>query len=122
MKLRIKGNSIRLRITQGELERLAEIGHIEETVPFAPGRKLVYGLQVSEAAEVLTAHYEKDMVSVELPMGWLEPWAEMDRVGFEGVQPAGEGKELHLLIEKDFDCLHKRPEDTDTFPNPLADA
>jgi hypothetical protein len=32
MKLRIKGNSVRLRLTRSEVANLLDIGHIEETI------------------------------------------------------------------------------------------
>ncbi|MGH9600687.1 MAG: DUF7009 family protein, partial [Terracidiphilus sp.] len=35
MKLRIQGNSLRLRVTRAELDRLAGNGRVEETVYFA---------------------------------------------------------------------------------------
>ena len=33
---------------------------------------------------------------------------------------AGDGRTLALLVEKAFACLHKRPDEPDAFPNPLA--
>jgi hypothetical protein len=29
---------------------------------------------------------------------------------------------LSILVEKDFKCIHKDSEDTESFPNPLAAA
>ena len=36
MKLRIKGNSLRFRVTQSELAKLVELGRVEETIYFGP--------------------------------------------------------------------------------------
>jgi len=49
MKLRIKGTSLRLRLTQGEIRALAQQGMIEERVPF-PHAQLVYRLRREAAA------------------------------------------------------------------------
>jgi hypothetical protein len=43
-------------------------------------------------------------------------WMESDQTGIE----ASTGT-LRLLIEKDFECLHREPQPgEDAFPNPLA--
>ncbi len=39
MKLRIKGNSVRLRVTRSDLAKLINHGSIEETVYFAPDER-----------------------------------------------------------------------------------
>jgi hypothetical protein len=45
MKLRLQGNSVRLRLTRSEVERLREIGRVEESVDFGAGEVLAYRLQ-----------------------------------------------------------------------------
>ena len=57
MKLRIKGPSLRLRLTQGEIRALAEHGTVEEEVPFGPGVRLVYRLKKDAAAREISASY-----------------------------------------------------------------
>ena len=36
MKLRIRGDSLRLRLTRGEVEALADSGEVRETIHFGP--------------------------------------------------------------------------------------
>jgi hypothetical protein len=46
-------------------------------------------------------------------------WFVSDQVSIEALSQAG----VHLLVEKDFQCLHKSDEqDPDAYPNPLANA
>ena len=45
MKLRLQGNSVRLRLTRSEVERLRETGLVEESIEFGSGELLVYRLQ-----------------------------------------------------------------------------
>jgi hypothetical protein len=45
MKLRLQGNSVRLRLTRSEVERLRETGLVEESIEFGSGESLVYRLQ-----------------------------------------------------------------------------
>jgi len=43
-------------------------------------------------------------------------WLETDQTGIEAATSS-----LRILIEKDFQCLHRASaEDADGFPNPLA--
>lgn len=42
MKLRIQGNSLRLRLTQKEVAQLRDRGHVKSFIEFAPGHSLVY--------------------------------------------------------------------------------
>jgi len=43
-------------------------------------------------------------------------WADGDAVELEGIH-----SEVSILVEKDFQCLHKPAErDPDAFPNPLG--
>ena len=49
MKFRINGNSLRLRVTRSELERLVKNARIEETIYFSPDEqsRLTYVLEHS---------------------------------------------------------------------------
>lgn len=121
MKLRIQGDSIRLRLTRPEVERLAQDGRVADTVHLAPGVTFVYRL---ETADVSTPHASllAHALTVALPPSWVDGWPDDERVGFEATQDAGDGRTLSLLIEKDFQCLHREAEEPDNYANPHADA
>lgn len=85
-----------------------------------PGAALRYALHASDVPR-LGVRVEGAAVTVTVPRGWVDGWADDQRVGFEVTQDAGEGRTLRIMVEKDFDCLHKRPEETDLFPHPDAD-
>ena len=120
MKLRIQGDSVRLRLTQTEVRTLAEAGEVTDAVHLAPGVALSYGLRAADCPR-LGAAMEGGAITVLVPRDWLAPWADGEEVGFSGEQEAGDGRTLSILVEKDFECLHKRPDEVDAFPNPLAD-
>lgn len=116
MKLRIQDNSIRLRLTQKEVARLRTDGAVEAAVEFGGGRRLRYAVVVSDAIAELAANYEGDSIEVLLPAITAAGWAESDQVTLEG-RDAG----VHILVEKDFQCLHRSAEqDPDAYANPLA--
>ena len=117
MKLRIKGNSLRLRVSRSELARLMSVGHIEETIQFAPASdaRLTYALAVREAGDDIGLEYRDQAVTVVLSPAVARRWAESEDVGIYG-----DGR-VALLVEKDFACMDGNgPEDSDAFPNPKA--
>jgi hypothetical protein len=120
MKLRLRGNSLRLRLTKTEVERLAgELGSVTETVRFGPTTLLVYRLRRAEVPSVAAA-LEHTTIDVVVPAATIDAWASSEQVGFEADQSIGDGGRLHILVEKDWTCLTGRPgeDDVDTFPNP----
>jgi hypothetical protein len=114
MKIRIKGNSLRYRLTRSDTAQLAEEGHLREVVDFG-NKQLFYALQVVDD-EQLSATYKDDVITIFVPKRLLQEFADTDKVGFEGTHGS-----LHLLVEKDFTCLDEVAEDqSDNYPNPLA--
>lgn len=123
LKLRIRDNSIRLRLTRGEVDRLAGEGRVTSTVAFPGGARLEYAVESAADATQPDARYEHDRVQVTLPRAEVRDWAGSDRVSIAGEQPLGDGDALKILVEKDFACLAPRPgeDESDMFPHPLKD-
>jgi hypothetical protein len=121
MKLRIQGNSLRLRLTQPEVDAFRADGRIEERIRFAPGVRLVYAIEASPSAQHLSVHYDRNEITVTVPEATMHAWADTDQVGMEGDHTIEGDKMLSLLIEKDFQCLHhgEDAKDPNAFPHPL---
>lgn len=120
MKLRIKGDSLRLRVGPAEVQQLMDSGRIEETIHFAPGVHLIYALEHSETAACLSASQTRDEVAVIVPTSIAQAWANGDDVGIYGAVPNGSGF-LELAVEKDFACLNPTHVGRhDAYPNPKA--
>ena len=121
MKLRIKGNSMRLRISPSEMKRLLSEGRIEETIHFGPepDARLTYALEQSASKEGITVSSRPHEVVVVLSTENARSWAEGDEVGIYGSFNVGHGQ-LELVIEKDFACLDRREGNEDTFANPKS--
>lgn len=114
MKIRIKGNSLRYRVTKSDIERFSKDGYIEETISFG-NEKLTYALQQSFEKE-LHADFKDQKITLFVPMLMAGEWTNTDRVGFENSNGP-----LYILIEKDFKCLDNVAEDqSDNYPNPLS--
>jgi len=117
MKLRIHGNSLRLRLTRKEVGQLHDGGRVESMIEFAPGRALAYVLEGSHGDSSVTASFDGRTIVVGVPVPMMKTWAEGEEVSIEGSAPSG----VQLLIEKDFQCMHKPGhQDPDAYPNPLA--
>jgi hypothetical protein len=125
MKLRISGNSIRLRLLRSEVITFVGTGRIEHTIHFASGDEsfLTYGLEhEADLANVVVRHRQSE-VTIVLPRQQAISWAETDRIGvYSAVNLGGRGI-LDVIVEKDFACLDLSDADNhDTFPNPQIGA
>jgi hypothetical protein len=122
MKLRVKNNSVRLRLTQTEVARLSENGRIEEAIEFGvqPHQRFVYALEISSKTEEIQAKLENNRIAIFIPKTQADRWTQSAQTGMETEQNIGDGKTLRLLIEKDFACLEPRKgeDDADAFPHP----
>jgi hypothetical protein len=125
MKLRVRGDTIRLRLKRGEVDRIAAgISIVEET--HFPDSILTYRLDVSENSEI-SASLDNGSLVVSLPKSKALDWAGTDEVSLYAEQKVSGAGPLSLLIEKDFRCIepgHHRDceDDADTFPHPSAQA
>ena len=120
MKLRIHGNTLRLRLNRAEVARLAETGRVEEAVQFAPDIALRYVLETAPEGDAPRALYGDREIRVLVPVTTAREWTSTDLVAVSGEQIVTAGITLNILVEKDFKCLHGESElDLDAFPNPL---
>jgi hypothetical protein len=119
MKLRIKGDSLRLRVTPAEMARLLEAGRIEETIHFGRGddERLTYALEHADV-EAMTVRYAPARLAVILPTESARAWATGEEVGMYGRVALVAGR-LEIAVEKDWACLDKSDAaNEETFPNP----
>lgn len=114
MKIRIKDNSIRFRLTQSEVAELSSNGMISGHTEF-PGQTFTYAIERT-GEKVLSAAFAENRMLLQMPALMVEEWTSTDRIGFD----AQAGK-LKILVEKDFVCLDNTLEDqSDNYPNPNA--
>ena len=125
MKLRIKGNSLRLRVSRSELARLLDGERVEETIHFAraPEASLTYALESSVQVAPVKVQYEPRVVKVILSQSQACIWGAEDKVGVYSTLDIGAAGSLEVIVEKDFACLDGSDEEnSDTFANPQAAA
>jgi hypothetical protein len=125
MKLRIKGNSLRLRVSRSELAQFQSEGRIEETIHFtaAPEATLTYALESALRSSPVSVRYGSREVTVILSQDRARIWEAENEVGVYTTLDMGPAGSLEVVVEKDFACLDRSDEDnSDTFANPLAGA
>jgi hypothetical protein len=120
MKVRLHRNSLRLRLTPAEVAQLRGDGIVESATHF-PGGALRCQLRVDPAARSITAVFDGSTISVSLQQRAALEWADGNAVGLDAEIPCSGGRTLHILVEKDFECMH----DSDAaaqneifYPNP----
>jgi len=115
MKLRLQGNSVRIRLTRSEVERLRDTGLVEESVDFGGDEVFAYRLQSRMESGPARAEFRQGVVTVSVSTEAAQAWAGSDEVGIYAQSGA-----LAISIEKDFRCL-TRPLDAqgrDAYPHP----
>jgi hypothetical protein len=103
LKLRIRDNSIRLRLSKTEVDTVNSDGLVRGKVQFAGSNSFTYVLESSPAT--------------------VKPEAHFSRVSISSEQNLDEKEHLKILVEKDFACLAPREgeDESDLYPHPDAD-
>jgi hypothetical protein len=115
MKLRLHSNSVRLRLTRSEVERLRDNGLVEESLGFGGGGVLAYRLLCRPEPCPVEAAYGHGVLTVSVSMETARVWAGSDEVGVYG-----QSGPVSISIEKDFRCLTQPIDDQerDAYPHP----
>ncbi|MEM6841551.1 MAG: hypothetical protein AAF632_04950 [Bacteroidota bacterium] len=122
MKLRIQGNSLRLRLTQSEVQRIGQLKAIQETMGLGgKNAYFTYSLHVHTDNPTVTVQHKPQGIRVSIPSKLAQNWVSTDEVGIEEQIALYNGEKLQVLIEKDFRCLHRdSQEEPHQFPSPAA--
>jgi hypothetical protein len=116
MKIRILGNSLRLRLKKSELAIFAENGKISDKIVFGDN-ELIYSLKVSQEKTIHSYFIDNEIV-VSIPKEVAVNWIQSDLISLQN-----EIATPTLLIEKDFKCTSEtcnesETEQEDSFPKP----
>jgi hypothetical protein len=122
VKLRIRDNSVRLRLTRGEVDKLRDLGEVSCRTGFPGGREFRYAVESSPACVSPGAFLSGSVLSVRLPETAVLAWATTEQVSIQGEQLLQDGETVSILVEKDFACLAPREgeDESDMFPHPQA--
>ena len=126
MKLRLKHNSIRFRLTKSEIALLEQSGCVRETIDVGAtfGGEFAYVLKVDPEIQVVKAEFVGRTITVSLSKAAADSLTKTDQVGIEFEQAVSGSGPLLLVVEKDFACLEPRhgEDQSDNFPHPNKDS
>lgn len=119
MKIRIKNNSIRLRLAKTDVSNLKSKGLVECKTVISGKEIFEYALRTDENAQKISAHFDSKKITVFLPFAEAQTLTDTDEITVKGWQENGVDEPLFLLIEKDLQCLDPTHEDqSDMYENP----
>ncbi|MEO8412956.1 MAG: hypothetical protein ABI472_04825 [Ginsengibacter sp.] len=118
MKIRIKGNEVRFRLSKPEVALFAEKGYVEEKAAFESGT-FGYVVTSTDAAK-MSADFMNGIITLFVPERLLQQWASTDLVGLDDTMPVKDGNDVYILLEKDFKCIEAidAKDQSDYFENP----
>ena len=118
MKIRIKGNSKRYRLTKTEVETFCKTGRFQESTDIGDAT-FTYALQSKQGIDTIDAQFQADTITLFLETNKSKNWFQTNQIGFSHSLKSTNGSVLTLLIEKDFVCTDETVEDqSDNYPNP----
>ena len=123
MKIRIRDNSVRLRLSRGEVEAIRADGVVSSSTGFPGNAEFRYTLESDSASVNPGADFSGNEIRIRLPKTVVDNWTNSEQVSVHGEQRLDNGDTLVLLIEKDFACLAPRvgEDESDMYPHPNAD-
>jgi len=108
VKLRILNNSIRFRLTRGEVETLHSEGVVKAHTDFPGDLDFHYVVESSPASVKPGAFFSNRVMTVRLPDTTVRNWATTEEVSIHGRQLLDGGETVDILVEKDLKCLAPR--------------
>ena len=116
MKLRIRGNSIRIRLSQTETADLGEDRLLHEQTKFPRGNSLDFQLTTGEDFGI---SFKEETILITVPKETVRKWTHSEELSLSHDFPLPNEDNLWLLVEKDLSCKTDRPreDDSDAFPN-----
>ncbi|MGV3502397.1 MAG: DUF7009 family protein [Adhaeribacter sp.] len=109
MKLRIQGNSLRLRLSGQEIQQFKQSGQVSETLVLGPNPEQVlhYLLISREEATTLSAELRGNSLQVLVPAGAAAAWLSDPGQSLSATADNGTQAGLRILVEQDLDCRHR---------------
>lgn len=123
MKLRLKDNSLRIRLTRLEVTSLGHFNPVVSSIMLGSSR-LTYAVEISLLSDTIHVSFADNIIRVIIPAAQASAWSTSSLVGLYAEQLVGHSQTIKILIEKDFFCLkprsHEQENEADMYPNPNA--
>lgn len=122
MKVRLKGDSIRMRLGMAEVKSLADGREVNNVTHLPGGVFLQIGIVPHPEGGMCTVALEGAVMTVAVSRDALAGWAGSPTECLLFELPVSDKTMLKISVEKDFGCLKTRAaeEDADSYSNPSA--
>ncbi|MEM6631546.1 MAG: hypothetical protein AAF694_17830 [Bacteroidota bacterium] len=110
MKLRCVKDSIRLRLSKSDTQKLLAEGSIMETLEIGPQNVFTFGLSLDSKVMDLSVTFAQGTLLVSVPAELGKQWIDSQEVGIHNTLKEGKSG-TSVLIEKDFPCKTRIEED-----------
>jgi len=122
VKLTIRDNSLRLRLSREEADTLYRQGVVTARARFPGARSLHYTIESSPAVVNPSAFYSANEITVRVPESLVLAWATTEQAELTGEQRLDDGEILSISLEKDYrqDAPRARADETDDGLRPDA--
>ncbi|NND09427.1 MAG: hypothetical protein HKN87_23890 [Saprospiraceae bacterium] len=121
MKLRIKDQSVRFRLTQNEVRQLLTTSKISAST-YLGSKTLSYEIE-GVTGSSCNCLFKDEKICIHIPINSLNAWCSSDQISLQyELRDSERFPSLQILIEKDFKCLIERTgeDESDLYPNPQA--
>lgn len=108
MKLRIEADSLRIRVSEGELAAFQRDGRLEDKARFGPGIALTYCLVRDQSTTDPRANLDGGAIHIRLPADACDTWCTSDEETIHGRQAIGGDEQLDITVEKDFSWFKRK--------------
>jgi hypothetical protein len=106
MKLRLRGNSLRLRLQKPEVASLAQGAAVVDSTQFGPEPESRFVCRIEARGDAqISTRFAEGVLTVTVPETTARSWADNETVGLYAETVWG----LKIALEKDFRCLEPRP-------------
>ena len=102
MKLRLRKNSIRLRLSPNDISRLSESGTVSEKIQFNQTQTLKYTVKISHETNDISVDFADAEIVAAIPFDTARNWTDTELIGLEHEQKIDDKLMLKITIEKDF--------------------
>lgn len=106
MKLKIEHNSVRLRLSEEDIERFVAEGALRETCSFGLGLEMNYILEIGGSS--LAASFDDRTLAVSIPRKMAEAITLGGGIGFERIQANDDFTNLEIIVERDLGRRRKQ--------------
>ena len=121
MKLRIRANSIRLRLLRGEVAALGQLERVQETTRLGPAKTdvLIYAISTHVGQDDVRIQWQSGSLELSIRQSLARALWTTEQISITADIDFSD-EVLNILIEKDFKCLSLREgeDEGDSYENP----